>query len=161
MPDNEDLFRFQFSSDEAFLNSQRERGSVEEVDFDIRGLHTRRKVSLFGVPAILNKIIMYFASAQGDYLRSSRGNEFAFIYNAPVNTATQFRILSTATAIMRREFPRVRVEDIQVRPDTQDQRKGWDLRMVIRHQSLEESVGLEIPLGDEDRLPSPRDFIRI
>ncbi len=166
MPDSPDLFRYQFDTREPFRRSQTERGGLDYVDLDLRGPIRGRKVSITGMPAILNRIILYFASKKGDYLRTREGNEFAFIYNSPVNATTQFRVLSTATSIMRRRFPEVNVRDISVKPiikrgDGGSESKGWDINMVIRHSSLEDDVSIDIPLGEETAMPSARDYIQV
>jgi len=167
MPDSPDLFKYQFDTNEPFRRSQAERGGLDYVDLDLRGPVRGLKVSIKGMPAILNRIILYFASTKGDYLRTRDGNEFSFIYNSPINATTQFRVLSTAASIMRRRFPEVNVRDIRVRPLVRRgerggvKSRGWDINMVIRHSSLEDDIEIDIPLGEDVVLPTPRDYIRI
>lgn len=161
-----DVFQYQFDTREAFRRSQSENGIIDYVDIDLRGLRARRDtVSVRGVMALLNRILLYFSSGPGDYLRNiDFGNEFGFIYNAPINNATQFRILATATSIMRRLFPEMVVRDISVRQRTTGPNKnfrGWQIYMVLRHSSMEQDISLNVPLGEDNEIPSPRELISI
>ncbi|MCA1807283.1 MAG: hypothetical protein LC687_05485 [Actinobacteria bacterium] len=164
-PEETDSFKYQFEPQEAFRRSQEENGIIDYVDIDFRGASASRKVSVRGVRALLNRIILYFASGPGDYMRNlDHGNEFAFVYNSPVNTATQFRILATATSTMRRLFPEMTVRDIKVlmkKTGTNKEIRGWEMYMVLRHASMDSDISLNVPLGDDNLISQARDFISL
>ncbi len=165
MSDTQDVFEHQFNTAESFRRSQEEHGIIDYVDLDLRGMDVDTRVSLKGIMALLNRIILYFASGPGDYLRRvDHGNEFGFIYNSPMNTTTQFRILATASSIMRRLFPEMVVRDIKVtakKTGTNKEIRGWSMYMVLRHSSMDQDIALNVPMGDDNQLPSPREFITI
>lgn len=151
--DESALFRSQFDPRQFVSTSYNRDGSLEEVDFDFRGPIVTGVPTIKGVAAKLNRLIMYFASTSGDYLRSTKGNEFAFIQNSPADQGTQFRILATAESIMRRRFTEFTVVDLNVDLMKRDDGyRGWNVRMKLRHKSTAGNILLDLPIGDEERL---------
>ena len=159
--DEEAAFRAQFDPRQ-FVNSSYTRdGKLEHIDFDFRGPVTQGTPTIKGVAAKINRIIMYFSSTAGDYHRSSRGNEFSFVYNAPASQGTQFRILSTAQSIMRRKFSDFLIEDLNVDRITGSTRRGWNIRMTLRHRNVEGKIELDMPLSDDERLRLEENIVTI
>lgn len=159
--DEEALFRAQFDPQQLLAHDYRERGSLESLDFDFRGPVVAGKITQRGVAAKINRIIMYFSSQAGDYLRSEKGNEFKFIYNAPINSATQFRILATTESIMRRRFPDFTIDQISADQISSGSFQGWSIRMSLRHSGVEGRIEFDLPLGDEERLRRQRNLVQI
>ena len=147
IPSN-DPFRLQFDPQQPFIQGQQSGGVIDNIDLYYRGPHTanQRKVSIRGVDAYMNRIIMYFSSLKGDYLRSDRGNEFAFVYNAPRSGATRFRIISTVLSIMSRRFPDAAVTDVGADYRESRSSRGWGIRLHLIPPNSNTAVGLDIPL---------------
>jgi len=159
--DEDALFRSQFDPRQFVSTSYNRDGSLEEIDFDFRGPVITGTPTVKGVAAKLNRLIMYFASTSGDYLRSTKGNEFDFIFNAPANQGTQFRILATAESIMRRRFSEFTVVDLNVDRLRKDGFTGWNVRMTLRHKSTAGDILLDLPIGDEERLRRQENIVDI
>lgn len=142
-------FKLQFDSQDIFRDNMAEKGSLEGVDINIKGdAALDGRVSRRGVHAQLQKVILFFASLPGDYLRSERGGPFAFVLNTPAHSSTHFRIITTAMLIMSTRFPMFRVVDTQVISETKSNgSRGWSISLVLQHSSVEGDFSVSIPLS--------------
>ena len=167
MPVNQDgdLFRYQFDTSDPFKANVKNKGSLSYVDLDVRGVR-EGKIKVEGIAAIINRILLYFASGPGDFGRRDIGNEFAFVFSSPVNRITQLRIMTTCMSVMQRRFPELTVQDVNVSVVDRTQRgggvsKGWNVTLIVRHISITEDIRIDIPLDDRSLIPRAADYIQV
>ena len=144
----ETTFRLQFDSQDIFRQNTSERGRLEGTDIDLKGDENKTgRLAVRGIHADLQKVILFFSSLPGDYLRSEFGGPFTFVLNAPASAAIQFRILSTASLIMSTRFPFFRVLDMAIESSIKTSgARGWKLQMLLQHQTVEGEFDISIPL---------------
>lgn len=148
-----DVYKPRVDTRSAFDYDQTERGLLDYIDLGYDANIAARNVSVYGLDALINKIILYFASSKGDYLRSTKGGEFDFLKGARSSAAVEFRIVSTAMAIMRKRFSKVQVDDIKAEPFTSDAGSlGWRISLTLTYgtrssEDLSNTYQVQIPLG--------------
>ena len=158
------LYRVPFNPRDLFRAEQTSHGLIDYLDLGYAAESKTRSVSIRGIPALVNKVIMYFASSRGDYLRDERGGEFDFLRNAPMTDSVQFRIMSTVLNTMRRRFSSIIVKNLDVeRARRPSGAMGWVVRLTLSYggaEDLDDSFEVEIPLGISRQEMRERTVIR-
>ena len=148
----EDIFKYQFDSQDVFLRQQKEKGSFSfiDLDYNLTTIEPSQKIHVTDLKALVNKLILYLISSKGDYLRSEKGGPLSFIKNNPINESIIFRIQTAITNTINIRFPSLKLNEIEINPHTgPDGTNGWNIHLTISSANTGESIELSGTLNTQ------------